>query len=155
MRNNTGVELYWRRYLDTLKPGDRDPASYEVWHFGDTEKLANDLAELVKTGQKTSTSALVWEEEAKDERPARLDDIVVVTKWDGSPSCIIEITEAEVRPFGTIDERFAYDYGEGDRSLTWWREDMWDYYSEVCRNIGREPSPDMPLECQRFRLLYK
>ena len=68
---------------------------------------------------------------------------------------MIEVTEADARPFREIDERFAFDYGEGDRSLKWWRENMWDYYSEVCRKIGREPSQDMPLACQRFRLLYK
>ncbi len=155
IQKNSKVELFWRSYLDMLGPGDRIPRSYEVWHFGDTEKLANDLAELVKAGQKTSTSSLVWKQEAEGDRPDRVGDVVVVTNWDSSPSCIIEITEAEVRPFSNIDERFAFDYGEGDRSLRWWREAMWDYYSEACRKIGREPSPNMPLACQRFRLLYK
>ncbi len=153
--SSSEVEHYWRRYLDTLKPKDPVPKSHEVWHFGDTQKMANELAELVKMGQKTATSALVWEEEAKGERPARVGDVVVVTDWDGGPSCIIEIIEAEVRHFSGIDERFAFDYGEGDRSLRWWREAMWDYYSEVCRRLGQEPSLNMPLACQRFRLLHK
>jgi uncharacterized protein YhfF len=95
---------------------DRVPKFYETWHFGDTKKLSNELVELVRTGQKTATSALVWELEAKGEKLPSVEDIVVVTNWNGDPSCITGITEAEVRPFGEIDERFAFDYGEGDRT---------------------------------------
>jgi uncharacterized protein YhfF len=84
-----------------------------------------------------------------------LIDIVVVTNWKGDSSCIVEITEAEVRPFGEIDERFAFDYGEGDRTLKWWRRALWDYYSEVRRKVGLEPSISMPISRQRFRLLHK
>ena len=74
----------------------------------------------MRTGQKTATSALVWELEAKGEKLPNVEDIAVVTNWKGDPSCIIEITKTEVRPFGEIDERFAFDYGEGDRTLKWW-----------------------------------
>jgi uncharacterized protein YhfF len=111
--------------------------------------------ESVRTGQKTATSALVWELEAKGEKLPSVKDIVVVTNRKGDPSCIIEITGAEVRPFGDIGERFAFDCGEGDRTLKWWSRAMWDYYSEVCRKVGLEPSTSMPISCQRFRLLHK
>jgi uncharacterized protein YhfF len=61
--------------------------------------------ESVRTGQKTATSALVWELEAKGKKLPKVEDIAVVTNWKGDPSCIIEITETEVRRFGEIDER--------------------------------------------------
>jgi len=35
-----------------------------------------------------------------------------------------------------------------------WRKDNWDYFSVVCRAIGREPSETMSLACQRIQLLY-
>mgnify|MGYP001615144846 FL=1 len=79
IHSSSEVEHYWRKYLDTLNPKDPVPKSHEVWYFGDTEKLAKELAELVKTGQKTATNALLWEEEAKGERTARVGDVVVVT----------------------------------------------------------------------------
>ena len=134
---------------------EKVPKFYETWHLGDTKKLSNELVESVRTGEKTATSALVWELEANGEKLPSVKDIVVVTNWKGDPSCIIEITETEVRPFGEIDERFAFDYGEGDRTLKWWSKAMWDYYSEVCRKVGLEPSANMPISCQRFRLLHK
>jgi uncharacterized protein YhfF len=67
----------------------------------------------------------------------------------------LEITEVEIRSFNTIDEPFAFDYGEGDRSLVWWRSAMWEYYSALCQKLGREPRETMPLACLRFRLLYR
>jgi len=73
------------------------PKYYETWHFGDTKKPSNELVESVRMGQKTATSALVWELEAKGEKPPSVEDIVVVTNWKGDPSCIIEITETKVR----------------------------------------------------------
>ncbi|NIN67491.1 MAG: ASCH domain-containing protein [Anaerolineae bacterium] len=54
-----------------------------------------------------------------------------------------------------MDQQIAYEHGEGDRSLRWWKRAMWSYYSQVCEEIGRKPSSDMPLICQRFRLVYK
>ena len=77
--------------------------------MGDTKKLSNELVESVRTGEKTATSALVWELEAKGEKLPNVEDIAVVTNWKGDPSCIIEITETEVRPFGEIDKRFSFD----------------------------------------------
>jgi hypothetical protein len=31
--------------------------------------------------------------------------------------CIIELTEVEIKPFNSVDEQFAFEYGEGDRTL--------------------------------------
>ena len=149
------VERFWRSYVSKLGPAGSPSGSYDSWYFGDTEALANKLSELVRTGRKTSTSSLVWTHEAKGWKMPVVGDHVVVTTWNGKPSCVVEITEVAIRPFGEIDERFAYDYGEGDRTLKWWREAMWDYYAEECRKLGRKKSPDMPLVCQRFRVIHK
>lgn len=154
-RQNPRVERYWQNFLESLEPGAGAPKSYEVWHFGDTARGARKLAKLVRSGQKTATSGLVWELEAKGFGLPNEGDTVVVTDLEGEPSCIIEITEVEVLPFGEIvDEQFAIDYGEGDTSLRSWKEASWPNYSEICRQLGREPTEKMPIACQRFRLLY-
>ena len=35
--------------------------------------------------------------------------------------CVIETTEVTYRRFGDVDATFAYEEGEGDRSLDYWR----------------------------------
>jgi uncharacterized protein YhfF len=34
----------------------------------------------------------------------------------------LETVEVARRPFGDVDADFAYEEGEGDRSLSYWRE---------------------------------
>jgi uncharacterized protein YhfF len=71
-----------------------------------------------------------------------------------TPICIIDVTEVEIKPFNEVDAQFAYDYGEYGRTLEQWRAASWQYFSEVCIRIGREPSETMPMVCQRFRRVY-
>ena len=37
------------------------------------------------------------------------------------PRCVIETTEVTYRRFDDVDAAFAYEEGEGDRSLAYWR----------------------------------
>ena len=64
------------------------------------------------------------------------------------------MTAVEIKPFNAIDEQFAFDYGEGERTSADWRRENWDYLARWCTEIGRTPSETMPLGCQWFRLLY-
>jgi uncharacterized protein YhfF len=57
-------------------------------------------------------------------------------------------------PFNLVDEQVAREEEEGDLSLGWWRRAHWDYFSTECQRLGRTPSEDMPIVCQRFRVLY-
>jgi uncharacterized protein YhfF len=51
----------------------------------------------------------------------------------------------------TLYERII---GEDDRLLAAWRDGHWRYFSRVLPKIGREPALDMPLVCERFRVLF-
>src|SRR5215213_7242889 len=79
----------------------------------------------------------------------------IVLDGNGDPLCIVETTEVEVRPYDKVDARFAYEEGEGDRSLEFWRGAHWRFFSRTLPNIGKEPATDMPLVCERFRVVYR
>jgi uncharacterized protein YhfF len=40
----------------------------------------------------------------------------------GVPVAVIEIVEVFIAPFNEVSEHFAYEEGEGDRSLAYWRQ---------------------------------
>jgi hypothetical protein len=63
-------------------------------------------------------------------------------------------TPASVFAFGDSKERFAYDKGEGDRSLAYWREAHQNYFGRQ-RFKDRTFHEQMPLVCERFRLVYR
>jgi uncharacterized protein YhfF len=60
----------------------------------------------------------------------------------------LETVELTRRRFGDVDEAFAYEEGEGDRSLQYWRRAHTNYFTR-----RGEFSPNMQLFCERFRLI--
>ena len=116
--------------------------------------MADELGALIASGSKTATCSAPWEYEAEGEPVPEVGLKTVVLDGNGDPLCVIETTEVEVRPYEEVDAQFAYEEGEGDRSLEYWREAHWRFFSRTLPSIGREPTRDMPLVCERFRVIY-
>jgi uncharacterized protein YhfF len=156
MQHTSQTDAFWQEYLATLpqEAPQRDLA-YTVWDFADTPEAATKVGNLVRLGVKTSTSCLVWEMEQIGEPLPQVGEMAVVVDGQGAPLCVIEVTEVIVKPFDAVDEQFAFEYGEGLRTLADWRADSWDYWGRTCERIGRVLSNSMPLGCQRFRLVYR
>ena len=71
------------------------------------------------------------------------------------PVCVIQTTQVEVMAFNQVNAGWAYAEGEGDRSLEYWREGHWRFFSRSCERIGRTPSETMPVVCERFKVVFK
>jgi uncharacterized protein YhfF len=149
------IEQFWQRYLASLPAGAPRPTRYQAWHFSASPAGADGLAELVKCGVKNATASLGWVYDWQKEPYPQPGDLSIITKWDGSPQCVIETTNIEVVPFDQVSAEFASEEGEGTRSLEEWRRVHWPIFSSECAIIEREPSLDMPVVCERFRLVYK
>jgi uncharacterized protein YhfF len=117
--------------------------SLRSFAFGDGPRMADELIELVLAGVKTATCST--EDEPNTSTPG---ERWIVLDGHGHPRCVIESTEVSYRRFGDVDAAFAYDEGEGDRSLAYWREAHRRYFGR----LGKF-SEDMMLMCERFRLL--
>jgi len=113
------------------------------WAFGDTPDLADELLALVLSGRKTATCCHVGFEP----KPV-LGERSVVLDGRGVPTCVIETTEVTIRRFDEVDEAFAYEEGEGERTLASWRRDHETYFSR--NGVFAE---DMLLHCERFRVV--
>jgi uncharacterized protein YhfF len=155
MNQSSKLETFWEAYLSTLSEEDRKNApAYIVDDFADTPEAASKVGKLVRDGVKTTSSSLLWGLEHIGMPLPKVGDTSLVVDGNGDPLCVIEMTEVEIRPFSTVDEQFAFEYGEGERTLAFWLSDNWDFHSRWCLEIGREPSEMMPIVFQRFRLLY-
>jgi len=121
-----------------------DWQNLETFSFGDSPDLANRLLELVLSGTKRATC---WAE-SQGLLSAEVGKMMVVRDGQGVPKAILKTTELTKRRFDEVDEAFAYDEGEGDRSLQYWREAHMRYFSR----LGRY-APDMMLWCERFELV--
>jgi uncharacterized protein YhfF len=150
------VEAYKQRFLAGLpvdSPYRKRTLISEAW--GDNPSLANELGTLIAAGIKTATCSAVWEYQADGDPIPKPGILTIVLDGDSNPLCIVETVEVTRRLYNEVDAQFAFDEGEGDRSLRYWREAHRDFFTRTLAAIGREFSEDMPLVCERFRLIYK
>jgi uncharacterized protein YhfF len=122
------------------------PAKYQglrSFAFGDGPALADELLDLVVREVKTATCST--EDEPNTSTPG---ERWIVLDGRGAPACVIETLEVTYRRYNEVGAAFAYEEGEGDRSLRYWREAHRNYFGRMGRF-----SEDMMLMCERFRLV--
>jgi uncharacterized protein YhfF len=142
-------------YRATLPSGSPQLSSPWVAEgFGDGPELADRLGALALAGAKTATCSALWEWEASGDPLPQPGLLTVVLDGAGRPLGITETTEVRILAFDRVDADFAFEEGEGDRSLAYWRQAHWDYFRRTLPRIGRLPVKDMPLVCERFRLVH-
>jgi uncharacterized protein YhfF len=120
--------------------------SLETFAFGDSPELADALLELVLSGRKRATC---WAE-SQGLLAAEVGKSMVVLDGRGVAKAVVKTIELTQRAFNDVDDAFAYDEGEGDRSLAYWRAAHIRYFTR----IGRY-APDMKLWCERFELVAR
>lgn len=155
MMDQAKIERYWQAYLATLPDyAAAREQGYVAEQFGDNPDLANRLGSLIVAGTKTATCSALWEWEAEDKPIAEAGLMTIVLDGADEPLCIIETTEVTIRRYDEVDAIFAAEEGEGDRSLEYWRTAHWNFFSRTLPRIGKQATLDMPLVCERFRVVY-
>ncbi|MBI5953580.1 MAG: ASCH domain-containing protein [Chloroflexi bacterium] len=150
------IEEYWSAFLAT-QPVDSHyhQKSYVAEGFGDGGDLADELGGLIASGIKTGTCSSLWEWQAEGNPIPEVGLVTIVLDGKGQPLCIIETTEVTQRRFDEVDTDFARAEGEGDFSLDYWRNAHKNFFSRTLPKIGRQFSTDIPLVCERFKLIHK
>lgn len=122
--------------------------------FGDSQGMADELAAEVANGAKRATAGLVAEMQADNEpRPTQGQHWIVVD-GAGQPRVVIQTREVRLAAFRTVDEAFAWDEGEGDRSLAWWRAAHIEAFNRSCKRLGIAWSEDLDVVFERFDVVW-
>lgn len=129
-------------------------ATYTSWQFGYGVEQGDQLLEVVMTGPKRATAGAFSAYEQEGEAVPRPGDFSIVTDGSGIARCIIRTTQVDITPFDQVDEQFAFDEGEGDRSLAYWRSVHWPYFVRELESFGLVATPDMLVVCERFEVVY-
>jgi uncharacterized protein YhfF len=123
----------------------RNWQSFERFSFGDSPELATELAVLVLAGKKRATC---WA--ASDDLLTAVGKRMVMLDGAGAARAVIETIELFQKRFCDVDEAFAFDEGEGDRTLSYWRSAHQLYFQR--QGVFAQ---DMLLYCERFRLVER
>ena len=152
MNKSDSIENFWREFY-AENPDVNPSESYEVWFFHHNRESSKKLAELVLSGKKKATASLM-ENEADSGAGGIVGGYSVVTDFDGNPQCVIQTTEVRRLPFRKVDAQFAFDEGEGDRTLEYWRAAHRKFFIECCRELEIEFDESRLISCKRFELLF-
>jgi uncharacterized protein YhfF len=153
---NEAQSAYWQTFLASLpadSPYRECPYTAEGW--GDSPEMADELGALIAAGTKTATCSAVWEWEAEGQPWPDPGYLTIVLDGRNRPLCIVETIEVTVKSYNRVESQFAFDEGEGDRSLEYWRKVHLRFFTRALAKIGREFSDDMPLVCEIFRVIYR
>lgn len=124
---------YWQEFCDAT---GHDRAPDDIFAFGDSEALADELLALVLIDRKKATASHVrWYGPDKEALP-KPGDLALVLDGRNAPACIIQASRVDIHPVSETTEEFAWTEGEGDRSLAWWVAAHIDYFQREAEREG-------------------
>jgi len=146
----------WSEFLASGVPSAAEAASatYTSWQFGYGVEQGDRLLDVVLTGPKRATAGALAAYEHEGEDVPRPGDFNIVTDGSGVGRCVIRTTSVDITPFEEVDAQFAWDEGEGDRSLEYWRSVHWPYFVRELASFGRVATQDMLVVCERFEVVF-
>lgn len=148
-----GIEEFWSKFLQETNR-EQNTKYIDCFHFELTEKLANELLELVLFGQKKATASSLLAYELNGERVPRIGDLSIVTDWNNDPKCVIETTNITIIPFKDITYEICKREGEDD-NLESWRQGHIRFFMSEGSELGYTFTEDMPVVFEDFKVIYK
>ena len=142
------ISEFWRAFAEATGTLGR----YEAWAFGadDDPDQQTRLGRLVLEGPKRATTGRLADYEDGESLPRAGRLQRDPRRSDGTPLCVIETTRIEVRRFDDVDDDFAWTEGEGDRSLSWWR----DAHEQFFARVGTPIAGDTELVLEWFDVVW-
>jgi uncharacterized protein YhfF len=122
--------------------------------FGDSPVLADELLDLVLSGTKRATAALVVEFEYESEPLPRIGSHWIACDGAGRARAVLRSRQLRVGPVHSVDAAFAWDEGEGDRTLDDWLRGHRSYFRRRCAQLGIAYSDDLEAVFERFTVVW-
>ncbi len=149
-------QQYLQNFLDSLPQQKKQQyTSFSSDYFCADEYNANVCADLIMKGEKRATCSMEYWYSHEGELMPQVGHLQVVTDWNGTPKCIIEITSVERCKYCDVTEEFAFAEGEGDKTLAWWKEAHWKFFSRECEELNITPTEDMLLVLEHFTVVHQ
>lgn len=148
------VKTIWENYLKTLPESERKGENYTSWSFGGDADTANELAGLVKSGDKTATCSLHMWYKTEEESLPFIGELNIITDWEGEAEVVTETIDVKVLPFNEASAAFAEKEGEGDKTYDYWRRVHVDFFSNELNEIDKQFDEAMLVVCEEFKVVY-
>ena len=135
-----------------MAAGSALPSTVEP--FGDSQEMADELVDLVIDGSKRATAAALADFEVEQIPPPEPGQLSIATGGRGDARAVLRTTGVRVGPLSSVDDAFAWDEGEGDRTRASWLADHEAFFRRHLPTIGVGFDPQMPTVFERFEVVY-
>jgi uncharacterized protein YhfF len=142
----------WAAYRAAHSEVSDEPLVAET--FGDSPELADELLQFVLEGSKRATAGMVAEFLAEGEPLPRVGGHWIACDGSGAPRAVLRSVELRLGPLSSVDDQFAWDEGEYDRTLVSWLDGHRRYFHRACAALGIEFSDEIELCFERFRVVW-
>lgn len=141
----------WRAFCACS--GVPESTGYEAWAFGGAP---DQLAKLVLAGIKTATASGydLYALDASEPMPKPGEYSVILNSREEAV-CVIRTTRVYCAPFLEVTPEHAWKEGEGDRSLQYWRQVHWDFFTEEYADYGLTFHDYCEIVCEEFEVVYR
>ena len=145
------VDALWASYVAAT---GHDGPLLSAFAFGDSAEMADELGLLVRHGPKRATAGLLAAYEIEDEPLPEVGEHCVVLGGDGRPLAVVRTSDVRGGPLSSVDDAFAWDEGEGDRTRAWWLEAHTRFFARQCRALGLPFHEDVGVVFERFEMVW-
>lgn len=146
------VATFWEAAKQAISQrlGDR----FIVRRIGGSADIVDMVMAVILSEDKTGTFGLPWLQERMPETKPWIGGHTVLVDMDGAPKAVIETMELTPTPLGGITEEHLQLEGPAVRTLDLWRSIHIEYWTTLLAPYDLEPTEDMPVNVERFELLY-
>jgi uncharacterized protein YhfF len=144
----------WAEYAAAHPAAVAAGAEHTVECFGDSVELADELIDLVLHGPKRATAGLVADFAHEGEPLPRIGGHWVACDGSGTPRAVLRSMEMRLGGIESVDDAFAWDEGEGDRSRDDWLRGHRAYFTRTCSARGETFTDEHELVFERFRVVW-
>lgn len=112
------------------------------------------LADLTLKRIKTATASAYTLYLYENEPLPKTGGYNIILDSNDNAVCITQTTKVYVVPFNKVTKRHAFKEGEGNRTLTYWREVHKTFFEKELDKIGEEFNENMNVVCEEFEVVY-
>lgn len=123
----------------------------DAWAFGDDSDA---LAALVLAGIKTATASAYPLYALEEEPLPEAGEYSVILNSRNEAVCVIQTDRVTVLPYRDVGAEHARREGEGDWSLTYWRQVHEAFFREELAAAGLRFTEEMPVVCEEFHVIW-
>lgn len=147
----TAIDRFWAEFCEAKGLSLPCPQADQ---FGDTPEMADELLKLVLSKQKQATCELKHWFDSRGEALPKTGDYWIILDGEQNPRTVIQTTQVDLYKVCDVDDKFAWEEGEGDRSLAYWKHEHDLYFTRQAARDGFTYSDSMICICERFKQVW-